>query len=91
MLSFIIIFIIIIIIIIIVIKIMMMIIRKTIVIIIWNLQIIRHSSLFGYALSVLLPFVFCCRRSTSTFKLPYYVHNRLYDRLVRKYLILPFN
>ena len=72
--------IIIIIIIINIIKIMMMIISKTIAIIIWNLQMVRHSSLFGYAITVLRPCVFCCSRSISTFKLPYYVHNRRYDR-----------
>ena len=32
------------------IKIMMIIISKTIVIIIWNLQMVRHSGLFGYAM-----------------------------------------
>ena len=34
----------------IIIKIMMIIISKTIVIIIWHLQMVRHSSLFGYAM-----------------------------------------
>ena len=72
---------IIIIIIIIIIKIIMIIISKTIVIIIWNLQMFRHPSLFAIMRSVFcghLYFAVAGPHQLSSYHIIF--HNRLYDR-----------